>query len=93
MTDLQTWSLIIGALVPPIYAIVMQSRWSVTLRTIVSVFLSVIIGFGTAYFEGRLTGARFVTSALLITLTSITTYHTIWSRTAITNTIEKSTNL
>lgn len=50
-------------------------------------------GAGVAYFQGDLTGKRFVTAGLIVLTTGLATYRSFWKPTAIAPTIETKTNL
>jgi hypothetical protein len=93
MTDLQMWALIAGFLLPPVQAILQQSHWSNTARAICNFACSLLVGAGTAYFAGTLTGRTWVQSSLVVLVAAIATYHGMWKPTGIAPTIEHGTNL
>ena len=93
MTNFEMWSLIVGFLLPPALALVMQSKWPTQFQAIVAFVACAVAGAGTAYFQGDLTGRRWVESGLVVLVASIATYHGFWKPTKVAPTIETKTNL
>lgn len=93
MTNLQQWSLIVAFFVPPVVALVNQTGWSSKLKSVVFFAVSLVAAAGTAYFQGDLTGKRFLDSALLIVAAGAAYYHGLWKPTEVAPTIEKSTSV
>lgn len=93
MSNLQMWSLIVGFFLPPVLAIVEQTRWSNPLRAIVAFAACAIAGAGTAYFQGDLTGRRFVEAGLVVLVTGLATYQSFWKPSGIAAAIESHTNI
>lgn len=91
LTDFTMYSLLVGFLLPPALAIVMQSRWSDRVRSIVAFIACVIAGAGVAYFQGDLTGKRLVSGALIVLTTGLATYRNFWKSTGISPKIEAAT--
>lgn len=80
--NLTLWSGIAGFLTPLLVALVQQPTWPPFVRAIITLVASVLIGAATTSLEGRLTGERWVTSALLIATAAIGTYQTLWKNVA-----------
>ena len=93
MSNLEMWALIVGFLLPPALSFVMQSGWSQRLQAIVAFAACAIAGAGTAYFQGELTGERFVEAGLVILVATIATYKGFWKPTGISPSIEVKTNV
>ncbi len=93
MTNLQQWSLIVAFFVPPVVALVNQQSWSSKLKAVVFFGVSLVAAAGTAYFQGDLTGKRFLDAALLIVAAGAAYYHGLWKPTDVAPTIEKSTSV
>lgn len=93
MSNLEMWALIVGFLLPPLLAIVMQTRWSAQVQSVVAFIACVVAGAGTAYFQGDFTGKRFVEAGLVVLVTTIATYKGFWKPTGVAPTIETGTNL
>jgi hypothetical protein len=87
------WSLIVGFALPPVLAILMQSKWPAQFQAIVAFVACALAGAGTAYFQGDLTGRRFVESGLVVLVASIATYHGFWKPTKVAPAVEERTNL
>lgn len=92
MSNLEMWALVVGALLPPVLSIIMQSGWSEQIQAVVAFIACAIAGAGTAYFQGDLTGRRFVEAGLVILVTTIATYKGFWKPTRISPTIEAATS-
>jgi hypothetical protein len=93
VTDFQMYSLLVGFLLPPVLAIVMQARFSQQVRAAIAFVACVIAGAGVAYFQGDLTGKRFVSAALIVLTTGLATYRNFWKPTGVAPTIEAATNI
>lgn len=93
MTNFQMWSLIVGFLLPPVLAVVMQSGWSDRLKAVVAFAACAVAGAGVAYFQGDLTGKRFVEAGLVVLVTAVATYRNFWRPTGISPAIETKTNV
>lgn len=92
MTNFAMWALIVGFFAPPIIAIIQQQKWPNQVRAVVTFLLALVAGAGTAYFQGDLTGKRFVEASLLVLVTAISTYHGFWKPTTVAPQIEKATS-
>lgn len=93
MSNLEMWSLIVGFLLPPVLALLMQSKWPTQLQAVVAFAACAVAGAGTAYFQGDLTGRRFVEAGLVVLVASIATYHGFWKPTKVAPAIEEKTSL
>ena len=93
MTNLQMWSLIVGFFLPPALAIIQQPGWSNRVRSVVAFLACAVAGAGTAYFQGDLTGRRFVEAALVVLVTAMATFRNFWKTTGVSPMIESATAL
>ena len=75
MSNLQLWSLVAGFFVPPVLAIIQQSGWPKHVRAGLTFVAALGVGAGTAYFQGNLTGRRFVEASLVVLVAAIATYN------------------
>jgi len=92
MGNLEQWSLIVAFFVPPAVALINQTGWSSKLKAVVFFAISLLAAAGTAYFQGDLTGKRFLDSALLIVAAAAAYYHGLYKPTGVAPTIEKATS-
>jgi len=93
MDDLTMWSLLVGFLSPLLISVVQQPKWTQQTRAFVTFVSSLILGAGTAYFQGDLDDAQSTVSAILIVLVSgMTTYRNLWKTTGIAPKIEAKTS-
>jgi VIT1/CCC1 family predicted Fe2+/Mn2+ transporter len=93
VSNLQLWSLVVGFFLPPALAIVQQAKWSTVLRSFVAFCACALAGAGVAYFQGDLTGKRFVEAGLVVLVTAMATYRNFWKTTTIAPRIEAVTNV
>lgn len=92
LSNLAMWSLIVGALTPPLLAVVQQPRWPSGLRALFMVAAAVVDGIVVAWLQGNLDFARFTNSALVAGVAIITAYHGLWKPTGVAPAIEASTS-
>lgn len=92
MSNLEMWALIVGFFLPPAIAIVQQPTWSEPLRAFVTFVVCAVASVGTTYFQGDLTGRRFVEAGLVILVTTIATFKGFWKPTKISTGIEAATS-
>lgn len=93
MTDFEMYLLLVGFFLPPVLSIIQQSNWSARLRSIVAFAACLLAGAGVAYFQGDLTGKRFVSGALIVMVTALATYRNFWKPTGVAPAIETKTNV
>jgi hypothetical protein len=87
------WALIVGFFLPPVQAIIQQTSWGTRLRAVVNFAACAVAGAGVAYFQGDLTGRRFVEAGLIVLVASIATYKGTWKPTGIAPAVEAKTNV
>lgn len=92
MSNLEMWALIVGFLLPPALSIVIQTGWSEQIQAGIAFLACALAGAGTAYFQGDLTGERFVEAGLVVLVTTIATYKGFWKPTKVSPTIEAATS-
>ena len=92
MSDLVMWSLILGFVSPLIIAVIQQPKFHEGARAIITFLYCVVVGVGTAFFEGRLTGQRAITSVLIVLVSAITTYRGLWRPTGAAPAVEAATS-
>lgn len=92
MSNLELWALVVGFFLPPALAIVQQAKFSDPIRAVIAFVACALAGAGTAYFQGDLTGRRFVEAGLVVLVAAVSTYHGFWKSTSIAPRIEKATN-
>lgn len=95
MTDLEMWSLLVGALLPTLVAVIQQPRWPKWFRAVVGVSASVAAGFVTTWltFANALWEQGMVHSILLVGVASWASYRNFWQPTSIAPTIEAKTTV
>jgi hypothetical protein len=93
VSNFQMWALIVGFLMPPVQSIIQQTAWSDRVRALVNFAACAVAGAGVAYFQGDLTGRRFVEAGLVVFVAAIATYKGAWKPTGISPTIENATNV
>lgn len=93
MSNLVMWSLVVGFFMPPVQAIIQQTHWSSQLRAGINFAACAVAGAGVAYFQGDLTGRRFVEAGLTVLVTTIAVYKGTWQPSGVAPGIEKATNV
>ena len=93
MTDLEMWSLLVGAVLPVVVALVQQPRWPSWFRAVVGVASSIIAGGVTTYIvsEGRLWEQGMLHAILLVGVASWSSYQSFWKPTTVAPVIEAKT--
>jgi uncharacterized membrane protein YqaE (UPF0057 family) len=91
MTNLQMWALISGFLLPPVEAVIQQSHWRRSFRSVVNFLLCCIVAFVVVYLKGDTDFHSWVKVGLTVLVTAIASYHGMWQHT-VAPTIEKKTN-
>lgn len=81
--NLTLWASIAGVIAPFLVALVNQPQWPPLLRALMTVLVSVGLGAATAAAEGRLTGVRWTTAALIVGAAAVATYQMLWKRPAL----------
>jgi len=90
LSNLAMWSLIVGALTPPLLSVIQQPRYA-RFRPVLMIGAAVIDGVVISWLQGNLDFSRFVNSALVAGVAIITAYHGIWKPSGISPAIEQKT--
>jgi Na+/H+-translocating membrane pyrophosphatase len=93
VSNLVLWATIVAFVTGPLLSIVQQSKWSNRVRSVVMFAWACVAGAGTAYFQGDLTGRRFVEAGMVILVGGIAVYHGFWKPTGVSPKIEEVTDL
>jgi VIT1/CCC1 family predicted Fe2+/Mn2+ transporter len=93
VTDIVMWSSVVGFFLPAVLAIIQQPKWSDRVRTVVAFVACAVAGAGTAYFQGDLTGRRFVEAGLVVLVTAMATFRNFWKSSGVSGAIERQTAL
>jgi hypothetical protein len=91
-TNAQLWALVVGALLPPLVAVVQQRHWPTWLRTLVGVVASLVAGTGTVLVQHGWSWHDWVGTSLLILVASVSTYRGVWKKSGIAPKIEAMTS-
>lgn len=93
MSNAAMWALIVGFFMPHLIAVIQQPGWSEGLRSVITFVASVVAAIGTVLIQlGHWSWHDWTSSALLILVTAISTYHGFWKPTGVAPAIEKSTS-
>ena len=92
MSDLAMWSLLVGALAPPVIAIIQQPTFSVRARAMITLVICLVLGAGTAWFGGELTGRSITSAVLLVLVAALSTYTAMWKPLGVAPAIEGATS-
>lgn len=94
VTNLAMWAIVVGSLTPPVVAFVNRllgtknASWE---RPAIMIGFAIVDGVGTAYFQGSLTGQRFLQAALIAGVAIIAAYQGVWKPTGVAGAIEQKT--
>lgn len=91
-TDSELWAAVLGYLLPPLVAIVVQPRWSKPVKGIFMLAVATGDGLGTSYFNDDFHGKSIVTCILTGALAIGIAYHTVWKPSEIAPRIEHATS-
>ncbi len=92
MSNLTQWSAIVAFVVPLVLSVLNQTKWRAEFKAAVFFVVSVLAAGGTAYFQGELTGKRWLDSALVIVPAAAAFYHGFWKPVGVAPAIEQKTN-
>jgi hypothetical protein len=92
-TELQ-WSLILGAILPPLIAVIQRPNFSSHVRTAITVIVCVVAGLVGLAIEGKLgAGAKTIVVNMIVVIGAAVTFHDrIWRPLSITPRIESATS-
>ncbi len=93
MSNLAQWSAVVAFFVPLVLSVLNQSKWSAQIKAAVFFAVSLLAAAGTAYFQGDLTGKRWLDSALIIVASGAAFYHGFWKPVGAAPAIEQKTNV
>jgi uncharacterized protein YfiM (DUF2279 family) len=93
MSNLAQWSLVVAFFVPLAVSVLNQAHWPAQLKAAVFFVVSLLAAAGTAYFQGDLTGKRFVDSALLIVAAAAAFYRGWWKPVGVADPLESKTTV
>ncbi|MFE7930759.1 hypothetical protein ACFU6S_18850 [Streptomyces sp. NPDC057456] len=91
-TDAQLWAAVLGYVLPPVVAFVVQPRWSGAVKGWLMLGVATADGLGTTYFAGDFGGKSVVTCTLTAALAIGIAYHTVWKPSGIAPAIERATS-
>lgn len=91
--NLALWSGVVAFFLPLLLSFLNQCHWPSPVKGIAFFIAAMGAAAGTAYFQGDLTGKRFIDSALIIVAGGIVFYQGFWKPTGISPSIEKATTL
>lgn len=92
LTDLQMWSALVGALLPPVVAAINQPRWPGSWRLVMTVVCCLIAAGVTCWVAGALAGRTYASSVLVVLTATLATYHWAWRPSTIAPAIESATS-
>lgn len=93
MTNLAQWSAIVAFAIPIVMALLNQAQWSAQVKAGLFFAVSLVAAGGTAYFQGDLTGRRWLDSALIIVPAAAAFYHGFWKPSSLAPKLEEATTL
>jgi hypothetical protein len=92
MSNLVQWSAIVAFFIPILLSLLNQAKFSKELKAVIFFAVSLVAAGGTAYFQGDLTGRRWLDSALVIVPAAAAFYHGFWKPSSIAPKLEEISN-
>ena len=92
LTDADIWSLLVGAGMPPIVALLIRAQWQSWQKAVTAAAVSVVGGGVTAWLGGYLHGMTIVRCVLMVLLSTLGFYRIWWRPSGIAPAIEKATS-
>lgn len=94
MGDLGKWSMLVGAFLPPLIAVIQQPKWSDTARAVTTVLVCIIVGGVTTEIEhGLHFDEHLRTSVLSMLIAAQATYQSFWKPVKVAPKIEAATSV
>lgn len=88
----QAWGLILGVLAPMLISVVQQPKFTGTVRAVVAVAASAVIGLLTVLAAGDFAVGEWLTTAALVLVASHTAYEGFYKPTGVAKAIEEGTS-
>ena len=82
LSNLALWTAIVSFFAPVVLDLIIQSKWSKRVQSVVAFAASAVIGVVTALFSGSFTGLNIVTAILLSFVVTISAYRGFWKNVA-----------
>lgn len=93
MSNTDMWSLIVGFFLPIGIAVIQQEHWRSAFRAVAGFVLCLVAAAGTVLIQvNSWDWHKWIQSALLIVVTSISTYEGFWKKTGVAPAIEAATS-
>jgi peptidoglycan/LPS O-acetylase OafA/YrhL len=89
----ETWSALVGALLPALVSVVNREDWKSWIKAVIALGSSVLAGTITALLAGDFTGLNWVAAIGIVFGTSQIAYITWWKGSGITKSIENKVNV
>jgi FtsH-binding integral membrane protein len=91
-SNLELWTTIVGAVLPPLIAMVIQSHWEKPAQTAVMVVVCLVVGTVTSYLLGYYATTDIVGAVLRTAGAAIVAYNGFWKPSGIAPAIERATS-
>lgn len=86
-------ALVLGFVVPLIVALVVQTHWSNTMKSVAALLVSVICSVSWLAFDGKLNGQSASQATIAVLGGAVWFYHYFWKNSGITDWIEQFTTI
>lgn len=91
VTEAQLWALVVGFFLPPFLAVLQQPHWTGPKRVTLTLTVGLLAGAATAAATDQFSLSGVVAATLVVTVTTIATYQSIWRASRIAPWIESRT--
>lgn len=92
MENKDLMALVVGAVLPPLIAVITQMGWTARVKSVVALLVCALAGAGTAYYDGTLSVVDVGRSIMLVIISTQTFYRAFWKPTGIARMVEAVTS-
>lgn len=92
MSNLMMWSFIVGFFLPLVISVVQQPRFPEYVRAIITFLACLVASAVTCALQGQVTVERWIESALVILVATISMYKGLWKPARVAPEIEHATS-
>lgn len=91
-TNLEMWQILVTALLPAFISMVIRSEWSKSVKILVAIASSLVVGAGYTYFLEMWDPGDWITTSLIVLVISQAAYALFWQPTGLDKKIESATS-
>jgi hypothetical protein len=93
MSDADTWTIALGAVLPPVIALINQVHWPAQLKAVVALVVCFVASLLVVWARGPVDWRDWRHTAILVTGAALATYRWLWQPSRIAPSIEAATSV